>query len=204
MRSFAGEVVLADQFQAGLRENGFSQWKSGTWRSDTAQAYLYRKRGGLFTNQELAQTLLSKVREYTARGLLSPGTRWGITKNESGTYQLFAVTRTLTEVQDAPPEKWQALSRPLGNELYKRAGIPVPISEQEMNNPESPTYFIDPGEASHTSNWAWSESDQMFYPIDVEVILLNAQNELEEDNKAAIAIESAYQEKLRPSTIQHL
>ncbi len=199
MQRFGEGVIPAESFAYALKEADFRHFKSGTYKSDANNAYLYKKQHVLFRTSNAAQACLDRVRKLTAMGALYPKTEWGIMQNPSGTYQLFAITRALIDTRKAPADTWKKISSSLPEELYRRTGA-LPITAEELAKPDSPANYIDPGESSHAQNWGWSEDDGMFYPIDVEVIMLSHQ-EIETDHQEALQIERAFDAAHRPNTM---
>lgn len=187
---FTGDVpILSDVFENNLNQLGFKHYKAGTFKSESGGAYVYRKNHVIFASLDEAKRMLGIVHILTAKGLLYPATRWGVVERKTGNFQLVAVTRSLARVTEGPKDVWNTLRRPLGYELFERAGIPDECIQTELDNPMSLIHHLDMGEAAHGNNWAWSVEDQKYYPIDVEVIMLGGDLQMQKSHADALEIE---------------
>ncbi|HSA59493.1 MAG TPA: hypothetical protein VLJ37_07390 [bacterium] len=142
-----------------LADLGFRHIRRGTFESKALDCYFYAKPIHLVRDLSRAREMLATAIDLTRRGVLFPGTRWGIYETADGGYQLFAVTRALKHPRamwntpDRLPESDKRLS-----EWLQR--VPPGLQNEALN----------PAEAMHLPNWGWSMERRQWYPVDVEVI----------------------------------
>jgi hypothetical protein len=197
-KRIAGEFGFSDDralshedFEASLTRLGFKHYKKHTYFSESLKAYAYRKEGAIVASYDDAQLLLKVVRDLTEKGLLYPETEWGVVQRPSGNFHVIAITRSLVRFTEGPQDLWSALKRPLGQELFARVGVGDAEGEiaRAYEDPQSPLYHIDYGEAGHGNNWAWAPDKQRYYPIDVEVILFGEEERIKKSHDKAMELE---------------
>lgn len=197
----ADDVAPYEAFEALLKKHGFDHWKRGTYRTGGVKGtegrectYLYMKPGAYFDDEPAARKFLEKARTLTARGVLLPDTRWRLVRHPSGAYAAVAVMRELSQPDVSEAEEtWSKRPKFKIEWLYERAGVDSANMDAAFDDPESFIHYLEPGETQHSNNWGWSSERKLHYPIDVEVVMANADPGQKASNDAAVQRARAWQ-----------
>ncbi len=159
-------VLAFDEFKKLVKDAGLVHFKAGTYHTPDKQLWLYAKKGFYSRTIEQAQADKITAEALTERGVVFPGTKWGIYQTENGNYHLFAYTRGLKHSSsDAAAFDVSILME----DLSVRVGIKDPDTGEFLKDARYISNF-NYREANHSQNWGFSPELGQYFPVDVEVI----------------------------------